>query len=1038
MMLNPSVRVELEHRFELLGELGAGSFATVYEARDRQLGDIVALKVPADAGQDEFLLQQAEFQFLADTVHSNLVGYHELIWAHDRPVLVLERLRGRVWGEALSSASREPSGIIEVVRTMLPGIIRGLAALHGRGLAHRDVKPDNLFVTELERPVWLDFGLAAAFGSGAGMFAGTPAFMAPEQLMGRPAEAASDWYALGALLYEALVGRLPWGGGPSRPRTPPDPRDTGIELPTDLAELVVRLLAYDATDRPSSRELADEYGGIGDPLRVSDLQRPTDSLGMLRVRDAFEAAGRGERRALVLQGGEDATNLADWFVTREAAECAVRRVRCHPRDSVPFSGVRRLCLSSSGDAPTSRDALERALLEVAQAPELLVVQIADAHWLDDDSARLLRSIEPPGPGLLLLLSAQRVSPSIEEIGRRWADRLESVAVEPAEGSTDAAPLSLVERSLCGAVGVAAEPLTTSQLLATVGSTEQTKAGASLRRIARAGWIVPLDGPGVAQATMWSPRRFLEVDPEEERSIHESLFEVLRGVENPSPHSMMVHAYGADDPEALDWALAAGRQAEAHGAFSRAAFAWRLAASLDEARREQLLLDAARAFEQAGKLTAAAESLADKKSLDPAQQVRAARLWMYGGGFSEGESMFRTALDEAGAWLPKSDRLGLLLGMLARIPALLFGPPSERLAANDEEHVELDAMWAAMSALSVSRPPASTFLSASYIRVAKRKRSRRHLFRGLCYEAVFLSSIGGGLFRRRAQRVLDACSRFVATNDAWEDAFMSQTKGVTSWMKGDWEASATHCARAGARMADYGDAGAWESISTIVYHLSARCWAGDFAGLERSRQEAESAALGRGDRWATATLRVGDLAVGLLAADLPDVAAERADSTRQWWPSGEFSLIAYQHLMLLVRVDLYRGDAESALRRLDDAWAPMRRTGILSLEMPRVLLLALRGLALLQVDGQPKGLSSVVRGLSASKLDVARALADMLKLGRDGAKDQAWSALAERFDGLGMALHSAGCRVRAGEPMPMLPSVQNPAAMVRIAVPQRLK
>lgn len=1026
-----------------MSELGSGSFATVHEGRDRELGDVVAIKVPREASTTDFLSEQAEFQFLADAVHPNLVGYHELAWAHDRPVLVLERLHGKPLREALAGEDGTTNDAAPFTRLsrLIPGMVRGLAALHARGLAHRDVKPDNLLVTDGGQAVWLDFGLSAAFGTGQGIFAGTPDYMAPEQLFGHAAEAASDWYSLGAVLFDAVTGSLPWGTRPSRPKTAPDPRESNPAVPSDLAALIQGLLAHDPGTRPTSASLLTEFGTAEQPPRIPEQHRPSDALGLARLREAFAAACAGDRRALLLRGTEAATTLADWFVSREVTNVAVYRARCHARDSVPFSGVQQLCVDATSRSGVDRAAFREQLVNIAEQAAPRVLHIADAQWLDEDSARLLLSIKETAPGLLLLLSTQQVSPRLDGIVRRWATTVESISVEPSsQNSSEAKPLGSVERHLCAAVAMSAEPLTTAQLIASLPAEEQPNAARDLRKLARQGWLLPLERPGLTATTAWTPRLLLELEPDEKARLHGRLLDVFAEVDPPSPHAMMVHALGAKRNEAKSWALQAAREAITRGAFGRAGIAWRHAARLEDATPGQYLRSAANAFEQAGQLTDAAQCLSDAEGLTPRERVRAARLWMYGGGFVEGEMMFRAALADAGAWLPRSDRLALLLGMLARIPEMLsrirVPPPSAPSGAS----VSLDAMWAAMSALSVIRPPASTFLSALYLRAARRSGAPGHFFRGLCYEAVFIASIGGPFFRKRALRLLELSDQLPGKRDNWESSFHVQASGVVAWMRGDWAASALHCEEAGRRMGDVGRSGSWEEVSTTVYHLSSLCWAGDFSNLERLRQEAEDGALERGDRWAIATLRVGDLAVGLLAADLPDLAAERADATRQWWPKTEFPLLAYQHLMLLARVDLYKGDGESALGRLDDAWKPMQRTGILSLEMPRVLLLGLRGLALLQTANQPRGLKPVLRGLSKSKLPVASALRDMLSLAsqEDGGADESWATLGGRFDTLGMRLHQLGCLARAGEPMPTLRGVQNASALTRIATPQRLK
>jgi eukaryotic-like serine/threonine-protein kinase len=152
---------------------------------------------------------------------------------------------------------------IDVLRPALRQLAQGVAALHRAGKLHRDLKPSNVLVTPQGRVVILDFGLVSDVEPGRKLtFAGTPAYMAPEQLADQPATEASDWYAVGLMLYEALTGNLPFGGDSPYAMLmekqhgeliPPSSLVRGV--PHDLDRLCIDLLRRDPESRPDGQEV---------------------------------------------------------------------------------------------------------------------------------------------------------------------------------------------------------------------------------------------------------------------------------------------------------------------------------------------------------------------------------------------------------------------------------------------------------------------------------------------------------------------------------------------------------------------------------------------------------------------------------------------------------------------------------------------------------------------------------------------------------------------------------------------------------------
>lgn len=213
--------VQLE-QFELCGRLGEGAMGVVYEARDAELDRVVALKLlsPAIRGRGAptgLLLEEA--RAMARVRHPNVVTVHQVGTHAGQVYVAMERTKStlRQW---LERDRPKQTRVLDV----LAATGRGLAAVHRRGLVHRDFKLDNVLMDDDGQPRVSDFGLAlrdeshertAVTGQGAlprGSLAGTPAYMAPEQLRGEPADARSDQWSYCVTAIEALTGRRPFHG----------------------------------------------------------------------------------------------------------------------------------------------------------------------------------------------------------------------------------------------------------------------------------------------------------------------------------------------------------------------------------------------------------------------------------------------------------------------------------------------------------------------------------------------------------------------------------------------------------------------------------------------------------------------------------------------------------------------------------------------------------------------------------------------------------------------------------------------------------
>src|SRR6202795_4543483 len=214
--------------YEVSGQIGAGGMGEVYKARDPRLGRDVAIKVlPSSFSSDSDRLQRVaqEARAAAALNHPNILAIFDIGEDKGAPYVVSELLEGETLRDRLRSGALSIRKAIDFALQ----IAHGLAAAHDKGIVHRDLKPENLFVTKEGRVKILDFGLAkltqtesgsgpqtnlptATAGTEPGVVMGTLGYMSPEQIKGKPADARSDLFSFGAILYEMLSGKRAFHG----------------------------------------------------------------------------------------------------------------------------------------------------------------------------------------------------------------------------------------------------------------------------------------------------------------------------------------------------------------------------------------------------------------------------------------------------------------------------------------------------------------------------------------------------------------------------------------------------------------------------------------------------------------------------------------------------------------------------------------------------------------------------------------------------------------------------------------------------------
>jgi tRNA A-37 threonylcarbamoyl transferase component Bud32 len=341
--------------YEVLRQLGRGGMGVVYEARDRRRGRIVALKTVQHSDAAALYRFKQEFRALADVAHPNLVSLYELVAEGDSCFFTMELVEG----VDFKSYVRGGSGAVDPgrLRAALRQLAGGVCALHAAGQLHRDIKPSNVLVTNEGRVVLLDFGLAGALDV-EGMHhstelhvMGTVAYMAPEQAACRAVGPAADWYSVGALLYEALTGRLPFTGPAllvlqdKQQADPPPPRALAPEVPEDLNTLCMELLRREPRDRPSGAEVLARLGGTPVPPPAAPVPRSEvlligrdRQLEMLERAVAAVSQGRTVTACVHGRSGLGKSALVQHFLNRlrERGDVLILAGRCYERESVPF------------------------------------------------------------------------------------------------------------------------------------------------------------------------------------------------------------------------------------------------------------------------------------------------------------------------------------------------------------------------------------------------------------------------------------------------------------------------------------------------------------------------------------------------------------------------------------------------------------------------------------------------------------------------------------------------------------------------------
>lgn len=286
----------LNGRYELIERVGSGGMAAVYQAKDRSLGRIVAVKLLHESfTSDEGFLRrfQQEAHAAANLTHPNVVTVHDIGQDGHRHYIVMEFVEGQTVKQLIKSFNDQAQFMpLNYALDLIIGVCDGIGYAHRAGLVHCDVKPHNVIVTPDQRVKVADFGIARAVSDATqhekmSQVWGTPQYFAPEQASGEAMTPATDVYAIGVMLFEMLTGRLPFTAESHTAMAlkhlqekPPLVSEFNPAVPHQIALVINKVLAKEPTGRYRT---AGQLGRILNTYRLHSFAETGSQAAPIKV-----------------------------------------------------------------------------------------------------------------------------------------------------------------------------------------------------------------------------------------------------------------------------------------------------------------------------------------------------------------------------------------------------------------------------------------------------------------------------------------------------------------------------------------------------------------------------------------------------------------------------------------------------------------------------------------------------------------------------------------------------------------------------------
>ncbi|MEM9860523.1 MAG: protein kinase [Myxococcota bacterium] len=445
---DPLVGLTIEGRYRVIRRLGEGGMGAVYEAEHRWLGRSVALKVLRSRfGIDSEVRRrfEGEARAAATLEHENIVRALDVGRMEDGvPFIVYEYLKGQDLDARMRAEALTPAEAVAVIATLA----EALSVAHARGIVHRDVKPANVMLLEGSRvPKLIDFGISklesSAMATRTGASMGTPAYMAPEQLVDASrVDGRADVYSLGVMLFQLVAGDLPFRRPALGPRAVPAlPRG-----PSELDPVLMRCLAYRREERCTAQELADALSSLAFaspamPQRQIVLAVRSDAGLQVFGESGWKPQTVGEAWAACRAGAHGLVIVASTYVSNGQTE----RVEALSAafEAAKAQGIRGILVAKESASLLPCDVEPSVIDGYLQASERIgndvpafvgrtfELQVLEAalRQVSNGSGALMQVLGPPGIGKTRLL--EEAIAIAHGLGVRWT----RYALTPADALT---------------------------------------------------------------------------------------------------------------------------------------------------------------------------------------------------------------------------------------------------------------------------------------------------------------------------------------------------------------------------------------------------------------------------------------------------------------------------------------------------------------------------------------------------------------------------------------------------------------------------